>query len=209
MKRKSSSPKSKTNYRRLKSMKSGDVLLSAEHPEADLKHIVGGIVRRGLKVVPPKSSISLRVDSDVLNWFRATGAGYQSRMNAVFESIHARAQNFATTRAFDLQRAGEIDAFLLPYLDQKDDLLADPPLDLVRAEDVADYPTDFSAMSPEWIDKLAKRVLMAKGKGDAKDAAKMRATFVDSKDQWAELRATITERWLRASKASFVYSLRR
>jgi hypothetical protein len=62
---------------------------------------------------------------------------------------------------------------------------------------------------PAAIDKLAKRVLMAKGKGDAKDAAKMRATFVDGKDQWADLRATITERWLRASKASFVYSLRR
>ena len=26
---------------------------------------------------------------------------------------------------------------------------------------------------------------------------------------WADLRATITERWLRAPKASFVYSLRR
>jgi uncharacterized protein (DUF4415 family) len=62
------------------------VLLSAEHPEADLKHIVGGIVRRGLKVVPPKASISLRVDADVLEWFRSSGAGYQSRMNAVLRA---------------------------------------------------------------------------------------------------------------------------
>jgi uncharacterized protein (DUF4415 family) len=87
MKRKSSSPKSKTNFRRLKSTKSRDVLLSAEHPEADLKHILGGIVRRGLKVVPPKASISLRVDADVLEWFRAGGTGYQSRMNAVLRAF--------------------------------------------------------------------------------------------------------------------------
>jgi len=87
MKRKSSSPKSKTDFRRLKSMKSSEVALSAEHPEADLKHIVGGIVRRGLKVAPPKESISLRVDADVLEWFRATGTGYQSRMNAVLRAF--------------------------------------------------------------------------------------------------------------------------
>jgi uncharacterized protein (DUF4415 family) len=92
MKRKSSSPKSKTNFRRLRSMKSRDVLLTAEHPEANLKSIVGGIVRSGLKVVPPKASISLRVDADVLDWFRSTGAGYQSRMNAVLRAFKEAAR---------------------------------------------------------------------------------------------------------------------
>jgi hypothetical protein len=42
-------------------MKSRDIKLSAEHPEADLKHIIRGVVRRGLEVVRPKASISLRV----------------------------------------------------------------------------------------------------------------------------------------------------
>jgi uncharacterized protein (DUF4415 family) len=38
-------------------------------------------------VVPgPKTPISLRVDDDVLAWFRATGPRYQSRMNAVLRS---------------------------------------------------------------------------------------------------------------------------
>ncbi len=92
MKRKSSSPKSKTNYRRLRSTKSSDVLLRAEHPEAELEHIVGGIVRRGLKIVPPKTSISLRVDADVLEWFRASGSGYQSRMNAVLRAFKEAAR---------------------------------------------------------------------------------------------------------------------
>ena len=38
-------------------------------------------------VVPgPKTPISLRVDDDVLAWFRETGPRYQSRMNAVLRS---------------------------------------------------------------------------------------------------------------------------
>jgi uncharacterized protein (DUF4415 family) len=87
MKQKSSSSKSKTNYRHLKSLRNEDIKLTAEHPEASLRHIARGIVRRGLKVVPPKASISLRVDADVLEWFKAHGAGYQSRMNAVLRAF--------------------------------------------------------------------------------------------------------------------------
>ena len=34
----------------------------------------------------PKEAISLRVDRDVLAWFRAAGPRYQSRMNAVLRS---------------------------------------------------------------------------------------------------------------------------
>ena len=87
MKRKSSFPRSKTNYRRLRSQKSAEVALSAEHPEAQLRHLVGGIVRKGLKVTPPKQSVSLRLDADVLDWFKEGGAGYQSRINAVLRAF--------------------------------------------------------------------------------------------------------------------------
>jgi uncharacterized protein (DUF4415 family) len=40
------------------------------------------------RVVVPngKAAISIRVDEDVLAWFRATGPKYQSRMNAVLRS---------------------------------------------------------------------------------------------------------------------------
>jgi uncharacterized protein (DUF4415 family) len=37
-------------------------------------------------VPDPKVAISLRVDGDVLSWFRSAGAGYQTRMNAVLRS---------------------------------------------------------------------------------------------------------------------------
>jgi uncharacterized protein (DUF4415 family) len=60
---------------------------SEEHPEADVKHIVRGIVRRGLKPVPSKALVSLRLDQDVLEWFKGQGAGYQTRMNAVLRAF--------------------------------------------------------------------------------------------------------------------------
>ena len=64
-----------------------DVRLSPEHPEASLKHLVRGIARVGLKPVPSKTSISLRVDRDVLAWFKAQGDGYQTRINAVLRAF--------------------------------------------------------------------------------------------------------------------------
>lgn len=68
-------------------MRDSDLKRSAEHPEADLKHIARGIVRQGLKRVSSKTSISLRVDADVLKWFKAQGPGYQTRINAVLRAF--------------------------------------------------------------------------------------------------------------------------
>ena len=73
MNRSSSSRTSKTDWPRIKAMKEKDITLTAEHPAAEVKHIVRGIARRGLQPIPPKASISLRVDADVLEWFKAQG----------------------------------------------------------------------------------------------------------------------------------------
>ena len=70
VKRKSTSVKSKTDWAGLRS-KSTPAKPSSEHPEADVKHIVRGMVRRGLQPLASKASISLRVDNDVLEWFKA------------------------------------------------------------------------------------------------------------------------------------------
>ena len=40
-------------------------------------------------VPPPKVAISLRVDQDVLAWFKSQGPRYQTRMNAVLRSYMA------------------------------------------------------------------------------------------------------------------------
>jgi uncharacterized protein (DUF4415 family) len=42
----------------------------------------------------PKQQITLRLDADVIRWFKETGKGYQSRMGAVLRS-YVRAQRKA------------------------------------------------------------------------------------------------------------------
>ncbi len=70
VKNKSTSVKSNTDWARLRATGTPGKP-TAEHPEADVKHIVRGMVRRGLQPLPSKASISLRVDQDVLEWFKA------------------------------------------------------------------------------------------------------------------------------------------
>ncbi len=36
----------------------------------------------------PKKQITVRLDSDVVEWFKAQGRGYQTRMNAVLRSYY-------------------------------------------------------------------------------------------------------------------------
>jgi uncharacterized protein (DUF4415 family) len=58
-----------------------------ESPEVNRRYIVNAVVRRGLVPPTPKTSIALRVDNDVLEWFRSKGPGYQTRMNAVLRAF--------------------------------------------------------------------------------------------------------------------------
>lgn len=41
-----------------------------------------------MKFSPGKKQIALRVDTDVLEWMKAQGKGYQSRMNAVLRAYY-------------------------------------------------------------------------------------------------------------------------
>ena len=80
-----------------------------------------------------------------------------ARLSSAFACIHDRAQNAAMKRLFDLMEAGRLKGFLLPYLGQNDRRLKFPPVDLVTREEAYAYPTDFSAMSEEWVDRLSRR----------------------------------------------------
>lgn len=82
---------------------------------------------------------------------------FMARLRSAFACAHDRAQNAAMKRLFDLQQAGVLKKVLLPYLGQDDKRLMHPPPDLVTREEAYNYPTDFSAMSEEWIDKLGRR----------------------------------------------------
>lgn len=68
-------------------MRDDDIALTEEHPELDLQHVVKVSRRYGLTPAPPKASVSLRIDQDVLDWFKAQGPGYQTRINLILRAF--------------------------------------------------------------------------------------------------------------------------
>lgn len=63
-------------------------------PEVSPEAFARGLVRKGLEPVARKAQVTLRIDADVIEWFRDRGRGYQTRINAVlkaFKDAHGRA----------------------------------------------------------------------------------------------------------------------
>ncbi len=79
------SKRSMTDWKRLDALRDEDIDLS-ENPELTPEMFAHGIVRRGLKTPPRKRQLTLRIDEDVLEWFRARGPGYQTRINALLRA---------------------------------------------------------------------------------------------------------------------------
>jgi len=84
MKRRVTSNKSQTDFDRLDRMQVGDVDLS-DVPEITPEMFARAIVRRGIQP-RTKKQLTLRLDSDVLDWFRRQGRGYQTRINALLRA---------------------------------------------------------------------------------------------------------------------------
>jgi uncharacterized protein (DUF4415 family) len=74
-----------TDWERLDAMTDEDINLS-DIPEITPEMFARAVVRHGLKPEPTKEQITLRIDSDVLAWFRAQGRGYQTRINALLRA---------------------------------------------------------------------------------------------------------------------------
>jgi len=51
---------------------------------------IGGRLRGRPKLAKPKEAVKLRIDADVLAHFRASGPGWQTRINAALRRIAAR-----------------------------------------------------------------------------------------------------------------------
>ena len=66
---------SKTDWQRLSRMKDKDIDTS-DIPELDDAFFQHAELR-----LPPKQPVTLRLDADVLAWFKAGGQGYQTRIN--------------------------------------------------------------------------------------------------------------------------------
>jgi len=81
MKKESTAMKSRTKWEKLKTMKDSDIDVS-DTPEIDQDLFKTMVVR----MPKPKELVSIRIDPDVLEWFRQQGARYQTRINAVLRS---------------------------------------------------------------------------------------------------------------------------
>jgi uncharacterized protein (DUF4415 family) len=72
--------------KRLRTLPDASVVRDGDAPEWTPEMFGRAVARKGLKPVPRKALLSLRIDSDVIDWFRSQGAGYQSRMNALLRA---------------------------------------------------------------------------------------------------------------------------
>jgi uncharacterized protein (DUF4415 family) len=66
---------SKTDWQRLSSMQDHEID-TTEIPELDEAFFQKAELR-----VPAKQAVTIRLDTDVLEWFKDQGAGYQTRIN--------------------------------------------------------------------------------------------------------------------------------
>jgi uncharacterized protein (DUF4415 family) len=61
-------------------MSDEDIDLS-DCPEITPEQFAKAVVRQGLPVAKNKAQVTLRIDSEVLEWFKAQGRGYQTQIN--------------------------------------------------------------------------------------------------------------------------------
>jgi uncharacterized protein (DUF4415 family) len=85
MKKSTTTEKSKTDWNRVDAMTDEDIELS-DVPEISTEMFARAVVRRGLKPVLRKAQITLRVDSDVLEWYKKQGSGYQTKINTLLRA---------------------------------------------------------------------------------------------------------------------------
>jgi uncharacterized protein (DUF4415 family) len=85
MKKKPISKQSADSKRRLANMTDEEIDTS-EISEVSPTRFAEAVVRNGLKQPEPKAQLTLRLDRDVLEWFRSQGRGYQTRINALLRA---------------------------------------------------------------------------------------------------------------------------
>ena len=76
---------SKTNWNKVDAIKEEDIDLS-DLSEVSIDKFAQAIVRKGLKPVYKKTQITLRIDTEVLAWFKAQGKGYQTNINNLLKA---------------------------------------------------------------------------------------------------------------------------
>ncbi len=91
MSKHSSSKRSRTDFKRLDSLKSEDIDLS-DLLEITPERFAQAVVREGLTSLHAKEQVTLRLDSDVLTWFHSQGKGYQTKINSLLRAYMEASQ---------------------------------------------------------------------------------------------------------------------
>jgi len=77
----------KTDWKRLEALPDADIRKAAKSdPDAAPVASPEWLRRAKLLEPQPKMPVSMRLDEDVVKWFRARGRGYQTRINAVLRA---------------------------------------------------------------------------------------------------------------------------
>jgi uncharacterized protein (DUF4415 family) len=85
MKKKDTSSKSLTDWARVDALKDEEIDLS-DVPEVTPEMFARAVVRRGLRPDSAKTRVTLRMDRDVVEWFKMRGHNYQAHINALLRA---------------------------------------------------------------------------------------------------------------------------
>jgi uncharacterized protein (DUF4415 family) len=85
MKKKNIFRKSQTDWERVDKLKDDEINFY-NNPELTPEMFAKAVVRKGLKPIVRKNQVTLRIDEDVLTWFKKQGAGYQTRINSLLKA---------------------------------------------------------------------------------------------------------------------------
>ena len=85
MKKPAPSNKSLTDWKRLDAM-TDDNIDTSDIPAVTPEMFAKAVVKRGLKAKDSKAQLTIRVDRDVLTWFKSHGRGYQTQINALLRA---------------------------------------------------------------------------------------------------------------------------
>lgn len=98
MKQKTTLPKSETDLEKLETMTDEEIDTSDIAPISP-EMFAKGVVRRGLKPVTHKKQMTIRLDSDVLEWFQQQGRGYQTQINELLRAYMNEVKEHHTSEA--------------------------------------------------------------------------------------------------------------
>lgn len=85
MNNKFTSSNSQADWERLDAMTDEEIDFS-DCPEITPEMLDKAVVRRGLPNSQRKTEVTLSIDSDVLEWFKSQGQGYQNEINRLLRS---------------------------------------------------------------------------------------------------------------------------